>query len=443
MALVGAGYIRLTPARHAWHTWAITCAVPTSRRKGGRSAPRTTASVLEPELTLIAVYTPRIVVESGPNISCSRFEAYLRQVKGLKGTDQVFRRLAGVMTEGSFQEKALSRTFGLSTRGAWVKRTITSLPRRVLAGAASAVTISGVVLLGVAMVSAGNEALASGVLPTAPDASALAGYVGGYSEYSTCVGITGTCVTRGQPTSVDSNGAVAVDGNLSADHFYVGANLSNSQALAVAGNVSGTLTISNTAGGNTGVYGGTSTATSPNGGPVTGLSYEGAAAFSGFAGIDSELQTLSSGWAGYSANGNVSTGVLDTLYLTGTASDLDVFNLSASQVAATTNLYINVPVGAHTLINVSGTALDCSTAACLQNVWYWNGSAYEAGAQYNSSAVEQLHAATLLNLPDATRVNLAAAGPAINILAPQADFTFDNGMLFGFVYARSVNGTFE
>ena len=44
----------------------------------------------------------------------------------------------------------------------------------------------------------------------------------------------------------------------------------------------------------------------------------------------------------------------------------------------TVNLYIDVPAGSSTVINVDGD-LDCSSTPCLQSVSYWNGTAYEQG----------------------------------------------------------------
>jgi choice-of-anchor A domain-containing protein len=257
------------------------------------------------------------------------------------------------------------------------------------------------------------------------------------------------CSTRGLAGGDDIGGAVAVDGNLQATDFSIGDGLSGSLALSVNANVSGTLEIGNVSSGNYGVYGGSdSAATLPNGStPIPNL-YATSSTYPlpDFSTLNGELSTLSTTWGDattYPTNGTMTTTVPGTLYLVGTDSSLDVFNLTAGQLAATVDLYINVPDGASVLVNVPDTSVDCTVTSCLNNVYYWDGSAYEPGTQYNNTYVEDVRGNTLLNFYNATSISLSTAGPAINILAPQASFTFDNGQMSGFVYADSVNGDFE
>ena len=330
-------------------------------------------------------------------------------------------------------------------------RTRITRARKLVLSAAGFAALAGIGLLGIAFASVSSAAFAAGTVPASPSASGLASYIGGYSEYSTCVGIStaAPCSTRGLAGGDDIGGAVAVDGNLQATDFSIGDGLSGSLALSVNANVSGTLEIGNVSSGNYGVYGGSdSAATLPNGStPIPNL-YATSSTYPlpDFSTLNGELSTLSTTWGDattYPTNGTMTTTVPGTLYLVGTDSSLDVFNLTAGQLAATVDLYINVPDGASVLVNVPDTSVDCTVTSCLNNVYYWDGSAYEPGTQYNNTYVEDVRGNTLLNFYNATSISLSTAGPAINILAPQASFTFDNGQMSGFVYADSVNGDFE
>jgi hypothetical protein len=149
-----------------------------------------------------------------------------------------------------------------------VTRTRITRARKLVLSAAGFAALAGIGLLGIAFASVSSAAFAAGTVPASPSASGLASYIGGYSEYSTCVGIStaAPCSTRGLAGGDDIGGAVAVDGNLQATDFSIGDGLSGSLALSVNANVSGTLEIGNVSSGNYGVYGGSdSAATLPNG----------------------------------------------------------------------------------------------------------------------------------------------------------------------------------
>jgi choice-of-anchor A domain-containing protein len=313
------------------------------------------------------------------------------------------------------------------------------------------VTAGSSVILGMILAS---SAMFSSVASAQTDVGQeVATATGGLSEYSLCQGVpsTSVCSLRGQSAGSEVQGAIAVDGNFEGDIFYVGGHLSNSVVLAVDNDVSGTLGISGS--GNIGVYGGTNTAVlPPQGCPTTNCPVPNLVSSSSDPGLLPAFSSINSSLASYStsleAEAATSSNIVfdptpnSTLILTGTASDVNVFDVEASVLEATVNLYIDVPAGSSTVINVDGD-LDCSSTPCLQSVSYWNGTAYEQGGSYNSSTVESLRLNTLLNFYDATTINLDSAGPAINFLAPGANFTFNSGALFGYVYANQVNGTFE
>ena len=325
-------------------------------------------------------------------------------------------------------------------------RTKESQVRKVVRVTAGSSIILGMMLAGSAMFSS----VASAQTDVGQE---VATATGSLSEYSLCQGVpsTSVCSLRGQSAGSEVQGAIAVDGNFEGDIFYMGGHLSNSVVLAVDNDVSGTLGISGS--GNIGVYGGTNTAVlPPQGCPTTNCPVPNLVSSSSDPGLLPAFSSINSSLASYStsleAEAATSTNIVfdptpnSTLILTGTASDVNVFDVEASVLEGTVNLYIDVPAGSSTVINVDGD-LDCSSTPCLQSVSYWNGTAYEQGGAYNSSTVESLRLNTLLNFYDATTINLDSAGPAINFLAPGANFTFNSGALFGYVYANQVNGTFE
>ncbi|MGA3220761.1 MAG: choice-of-anchor A family protein, partial [Acidimicrobiales bacterium] len=284
----------------------------------------------------------------------------------------------------------------------------------------------------------------------------VASLTGDLAEYSICAGVpaVGPCSFRGQPAATDVEGAIAVDGNFTGLNFYIGDELTNTLAFAAAGNVSGSLAIVGP--GNSGVYGGSNTAglpplyCPPSPGPILcpipNLAHATTSPpLPAFSTINGALTNESTTLAALTST--ASTIAWDqpdgTLVLTGNNTQQNVFDLATGELAGTTNLYVNVPPGSSTVINVPDTSVNCSSVACLQIVYFWDGSVYEAGNSSPSTPVQYLMANTVLNFPNATSVQLSAAGPSLNILAPQADFSFRNGDIYGFIYANQVNGTFE
>lgn len=109
------------------------------------------------------------------------------------------------------------------------------------------------------------------------------------------------------------------------------------------------------------------------------------------------------------------------LTLAGTHPELNIFSVTAAQLAASRRITINVPVGSTTLINVRGTLVN------LNNV----GLRLFGGA--NSSTI-------LWNMFQATSVNMSAIQMRGSILAPNADVNFTNGEMYGTLAARSLTG---
>lgn len=116
--------------------------------------------------------------------------------------------------------------------------------------------------------------------------------------------------------------------------------------------------------------------------------------------------------------------------LTGTDSKLNVFNISASDLAGIYSLAINVPAGSTVLVNVLGTSVT------IPNVGYTlNGAALGSegsGASYGS---------LLWNFPQATSLTYSSFGGTI--LAPLADVTFNSAQHNGMLIALSSSGNGE
>ncbi len=334
--------------------------------------------------------------------------------------------------------------------------------------------VTGMFLTVVGMVEGPTASAQTNVVGQVADAT------GNLSEYSICQGpvfgpvLSGTassvvCSERGKPGGDDIQGAVAVDGNFQGVDFYVGKHLSGSVVLSVAGSVGGTVNIQSP--GNIGVYGGQNLAqlpavncATPGNCPTPNL-VNNPALQPSYNTINQNLQNLSNSLTGTAQTGTATySATYRTLRLVGTANDVNTFYVDAFTLSQTANLYITVPPGSSTIINVNGSIFCSASQPCLQNVFYWNGTAFEGGNQYNSPVVEQLRASTLINLPcepligeaplnggplgpaalcNPEHIVLDSSGPAINFLAPWADFIDNNSVFYGFVYANQVNGDFQ
>ena len=333
--------------------------------------------------------------------------------------------------------------------------------------------VTGMFLTVVGMVEGPTASAQTNVVGQVADAT------GNLSEYSICQPVlSGTassvvCSERGKPGGDDIQGAVAVDGNFQGVDFYVGKHLSGSVVLSVAGSVGGTVNVQGP--GNIGVYGNQDLAqlpaancATPGNCPTPNL-VDNPALQPNYNTINLALENLSNSLTGTAQTGTATySATYRSLRLVGTATDVNTFYVDAATLTETSNLYITVPPGSSTVINVNGSVVCSSAQPCLQNVFYWNGTAFEGGNQYNSPAVEQLRASTLLNFPGdfpltiyarplqgglsqaptyfpppLEKITLDSSGPAINVLAPWADFTDNNGVFYGFIYANQVNGDFQ
>jgi choice-of-anchor A domain-containing protein/uncharacterized repeat protein (TIGR01451 family) len=217
----------------------------------------------------------------------------------------------------------------------------------------------------------------------------------------------------------DSEGRVAAGGNVNLTNYGIGSGLTNSLGtrddLIVGGNL--TYNQGQVFNGNL-VYGGTAALT--NVGLLSGTARLGTPL--DFASAQAELTSLSALWAALAANGTTADSY-GNLSLTGTNPTVDVFSVSADQLAAATSLTISAPASATALVNVSGSA------AQMQNF----------GMTVTGTDLQHV----LFNFPSATTLTLGGISVQGSVLAPGAAVTFNNGNLDGTLVAHSLTGSGE
>ncbi|MDY7227736.1 choice-of-anchor A family protein [Hyalangium rubrum] len=217
----------------------------------------------------------------------------------------------------------------------------------------------------------------------------------------------------------DVQGKVAAGGNVSMDGFAVGAGLqeSDTQNVFVVG---GDLTMRNGAVFGDTFYGNSvdldGTVTFPRGTLAQGTPIDFTARFS-------ELNSLSTDLGGRAANGTTRIEPWGGIFLEGTASDLNIFEVQASDIANAKYFSISVPFGSFVVVNFRGAAFTFT------------------GFGHGYSGVDQT--GILFNFPEATSINAFGYGFWGTVLAPQAAITFDNGSWDGGIYAYSLSGTAE
>jgi choice-of-anchor A domain-containing protein len=184
------------------------------------------------------------------------------------------------------------------------------------------------------------------------------------------------------------------------DDLVVGHNLYYTRGQVFNGNV---------------VYGNAGTLTSV--GLLNGTARKGSVV--DFTAAAADLTAKSVKWGAYGTTGTISN-YYGNLTLTGHGT-INVFDLTAAQLATAASLTINVPNGATVLVNVSGTT------ATLKNFGI-NLNGADAGG-------------VLFNFTQATTVTLSGIGFRGSILAPHATVNFNNGNLTGVLVARSFCGS--
>ncbi|MEQ9548725.1 MAG: PEP-CTERM sorting domain-containing protein [Coleofasciculus sp. G3-WIS-01] len=118
-----------------------------------------------------------------------------------------------------------------------------------------------------------------------------------------------------------------------------------------------------------------------------------------------------------------------TLNLDGTSSDLNVFELDASELASANGLNLTFNPNSTVLVNVTGNPFNL-TSGFQMNL---NGNPNGAGANR-----------VLFNFVDATQLNSTGFSWQGSVLAPLAEYNeFSNGHINGQMIARSITGNGE
>jgi choice-of-anchor A domain-containing protein len=234
-------------------------------------------------------------------------------------------------------------------------------------------------------------------------------------------------VTWGNATlqNSDIQGTVAAGGNVSFSSYSIGTAANNSAATDPSLVVGGNLTAGNGQVNNGSIYvGGSYSGPGYNlnsaAGSVTQSGMGSSVPFN-FAAAQSALTAKSTSYGALAGNGS-SVLSSSTLTLTGTDSSLNVFHISAADLAAASTLQINVAANSHVLINVSGTSVSLS-----------NLGIFDSATANN----------TLFNFYQATTLLLASVGINGTVLSPFADVNFSVGQLNGPLIAKTFTGPGE
>ncbi len=221
----------------------------------------------------------------------------------------------------------------------------------------------------------------------------------------------------------DTEGRVAVGGNATFSSYSIGNMAELASPADAAFVVGGNLTASHgsVAKGSIhvgGSYSGPGYSLNTAAGSVTAANLGKSNVGFDFAAAQSALSARSLAYGGEAATGG-SVLQWSTLTLTGADADLNVFSITAAELAASSTLNIVVPEFAKALINVSGSIVEFSNK----------------GLGGNFGARD-----TLFNFHEATQLNMSGIGVIGSILAPFADVRFQSGQMNGQLIANSFAG---
>jgi len=218
----------------------------------------------------------------------------------------------------------------------------------------------------------------------------------------------------------DVVGKVAAGGNITLTDFAVGSGLLGpdfSNTLVAGGNLS---LLRGAVWGDT-VYGGTlsadTTVSFPRGTVSQGTPIDFAARFT-------QLRDLSAQLAGLSVNGTTTRESWGGVMLSGTSTDVNVFDMQADIFTGATLLSITAPAGSLVVVNIHGTAASLGAF----------GHSFSGGIDQHD---------ILYNFVEATSITAAGFGFWGTVLAPYADVTFFDGSWDGGMYAKSLTGNAE
>jgi choice-of-anchor A domain-containing protein len=214
----------------------------------------------------------------------------------------------------------------------------------------------------------------------------------------------------------DVEGKVAVKGNATVNGYAVGQKASSGDNLVVGGN----LTVGSSGGSTSGkvVVGGTVTTPSWGGYSSGGITSGAATLPVDFAAEITRLTWLTSELKSYSTTGTIEQ-KWGQMFFTGTDPVLNVFNVTAAQMASSNTFHVNVTPGSQVLFNVSGTS------ASMQN------------AGFDLQGVDS--SKILYNFYEATSLSFSSIGVLGSVLATNAAYNGSWGNVNGQMVVQSFN----
>ena len=248
----------------------------------------------------------------------------------------------------------------------------------------------------------------------------------------------------------DVEGRLAVGGDLTLNNYSIGMQLSDTwnfkDTLVVGGNLyyrngrvyhgnarsGGSADIDNTVG----FY--DSSHSQINGRYVSGSSID-------FHAAELELKQKSTFWGSLSATGSTVIDAYGNLALHGSKSGLNIFTITAETLRNTTSFWLDVPEKAMALINVTGANVQLSGFGFYRTV---NGKKTRIpdnkpadaqnpnGFRYDGNLSYQV----LMNMVNASVLDMHAISVKANVVAPWADTTFYNGQVNGNLVVASLRG---
>jgi choice-of-anchor A domain-containing protein len=219
-------------------------------------------------------------------------------------------------------------------------------------------------------------------------------------------------------SNTDSEGKVAVGGNLSLSNFAAGMNLSGNAEMLIVGK-----DLQQYQHGQVGKEGQGKVVYGGNQGTVSNVTHGGIQQSDRSAWFNetrTQLTSLSQQLASLGSNGS-STFQWGQLDLLGTDSDLNIFNIDLAQLNTANTFKLTAPGSSTVVVNFLGES------AQWQNM----------GVTLQGITANRV----LYNFQTATTLNLAGIGVNGSILAPQAALNFNNGQVNGQVIARSLSGS--
>lgn len=241
----------------------------------------------------------------------------------------------------------------------------------------------------------------------------------------------------------DTEGKLAVGGNLTLQHYAVGKQLDNSSnfqdTLVVGGNADfsngrvyhGNAAIGGTAniGETVGLYSGEDPSQST--GTITSNPSL------NFSLLGNELTSKSQNWGNLTSNADVLwDSTYNLLTLTGQSNELNIFSITSYQLANLTKFTLDIPTNASALINVSGIDVSMNDFGFFRTLDGVTNQVPDSTPELRLDG--RLSNRVMFNMFEAASLDIHAIGIKASLLAPFANTTFYNGHIDGNLIVASL-----